>query len=112
MEANHLSSDRALWKDAAVSQRAKPVTDGDGRRPPRDSTLYFSANHISSRFGVRLRHLRRERSLTQMRMSIAYGIDRSYLSDIERGRKSISLSYLEVIALGMQISMSELVKDL
>ncbi len=61
---------------------------------------------------MRLRELRRQRNLTQVRMSVDYGIDRSYLSDLERGRKSISLQFLEVIALGMQMSMSELVKDL
>ena len=105
-----LSRDRAAWKEEA--RQPKAVAAGEGRRPPRDGTLYFSSNHISSRFGARLRELRRERSLTQVRMSIDYGIDRSYLSDIERGRKSISLPFLEVIALGMQISMSELVKDL
>lgn len=96
------------------SSTSGPVRSKTGRpvRGSRDATLYFSARHISSRFGARLRELRRERRLTQVRMSVDYGIDRSYLSDIERGRKSISLPFLEVIALGMQISMSELVKDL
>ncbi len=113
MRANSLSFDRGTFNCGTwTGARDKQLPAGEGRRPPRDSTLYFSANHISSRFGARLRELRRERSLTQVRMSVDYGIDRSYLSDIERGRKSISLAYLEVIALGMQISMSELVKDL
>lgn len=105
METVHLSFDRVVWKDKAALAVAK-------QRVPRDGSLYFSSNHISSRFGVRLRELRRQRRLTQVRMAVDYGIDRSYLSDIERGRKSISLPFLEVIALGMQISMSELVKDL
>ena len=81
-------------------------------RTPRDASLYFSSNHISSRFGVRLRELRRERRLTQLRMSEDCGIDRSFLSDIERGRKSVSLPFLKIIAVRMQISMSEMVKDL
>ena len=100
------------WRERAAAPRAKPMAAEEARRTPRDGTLYFSSNHISSRFGARLRELRRERNLTQVRMSVDYGIDRSYLSDLERGRKSISLQFLEVIALGMQISMSELVKDL
>lgn len=109
METVHLSIDRVAWKDQAALRRP---ASGEARRVPRDGSLYFSSNHISSRFGVRLRELRRERQLTQVRMAVDYGIDRSYLSDIERGRKSISLPFLEVIALGMHISMSELVKDL
>jgi transcriptional regulator with XRE-family HTH domain len=67
---------------------------------------------VSSRFGVRLRQLRRERNLTQLRMAVDFGIDRSFISDVERGRKSISLPMLEVIALGLKMSLSELLKDL
>ncbi|WP_263373013.1 helix-turn-helix domain-containing protein [Granulicella aggregans] len=67
---------------------------------------------VSSRFGVRLRELRRERNLTQLRMARDFGIDRSFISDVERGRKSISLPMLEVIALGMKISLSELLRNL
>jgi len=45
-------------------------------------------------------------------MAIDFGIDRSFISDVERGRKSISLPMLEVIALGLKMSLSELLKDL
>lgn len=44
-------------------------------------------------------------------MSIVFGIDRSFISDVERGRKSISLTMLEVIALGLDMSLSDLLKD-
>ena len=64
MDGVCLSRDRAAWKEEA--QQPKAVAAGEGRRPPRDGTLYFSSNHISSRFGARLRELRRERSLTQV----------------------------------------------
>jgi transcriptional regulator with XRE-family HTH domain len=67
---------------------------------------------VSSRFGERLRQLRRERNLTQVRMAVDFGIDRSFISDVERGRKSISLPMLEVIALGLKMSLSELLRDL
>lgn len=67
---------------------------------------------VSSRFGVRLRELRRERNLTQLRMANDFGIDRSFISDVERGRKSISLPMLEVIALGMKLTLSDLLRDI
>jgi len=67
---------------------------------------------INSRFGARLRELRRGRNLTQLRMATEFGIDRSFISDVERGRKSISLPMLEVIALGMKISLSELLQGI
>lgn len=67
---------------------------------------------INNRFGTRLRELRRERNLTQLRMATEFGIDRSFISDVERGRKSISLPMLEVIALGMKITLSELLRGI
>ena len=66
---------------------------------------------VSSRFGLKLRQLRRDRNLTQTRMATVFGIDRSFISDVERGRKSISLPTLEVIALGLNMSLSDLLKD-
>jgi DNA-binding XRE family transcriptional regulator len=67
---------------------------------------------IASRFGRRLRELRRQRNLTQLQMSKKFGIDRSYISDVERGRKSISLGLLEVISLGLRVSLSDLFRDI
>ena len=67
---------------------------------------------VSSRFGLRLRQLRRDHNLTQLRMAVDFGIDRTYISDVERGRKSISLPMLEVLALGFQLSLSELLRDI
>ena len=72
----------------------------------------FPRRDVSSRFGARLRELRRERNLTQLRMANEFGIDRSFISDVERGRKSISLPMLEIIALGMKLSLSELLQDI
>lgn len=85
----------------SVSSSSQASAQGDGL--PRD---------VSSRFGARLRELRRERNLTQLRMANDFGIDRSFISDVERGRKSISLPMLEVIALGMKISLSDLLQDI
>ncbi len=67
---------------------------------------------VSSRFGVRLRQFRRQQNLTQIKMATEYGIDRTFISDVERGRKSISLPMLEVIALGLHMSLSELLQDI
>lgn len=78
----------------------------------RNPQNYYLPMDVSSRFGVRLRELRRERNLTQLRMAIDFGIDRTFISDVERGRKSISLPTLEIIALGLRMSLSELLRDI
>jgi DNA-binding XRE family transcriptional regulator len=79
---------------------------GDGHK------RYYLPMDVSGRFGVRLRELRLERNLTQLCMAVEFGIDRSYISDIERGRKAISLPMLEILALGLNLTLSELLQDI
>ncbi len=67
---------------------------------------------VSIRFGRRLRQLRRDHHMTQLRLATEFGIDRTFISDVERGRKSISLLMLEVLALGFELSLSELLQDI
>jgi DNA-binding XRE family transcriptional regulator len=67
---------------------------------------------ICFRFGQRLRELRKERGMTQDRLADEFGINRSYLSDVEKGKKTIGLAMTEVIALGFKISLSELLRGL
>jgi len=67
---------------------------------------------ISSRFGRRLRELRQSRNLTQLAMAEQFGIDRSFISDVECGRKSISLPTLEVMALGFKLSLSDILRGI
>jgi DNA-binding XRE family transcriptional regulator len=67
---------------------------------------------ISIRFGERLREMRKARNMTQLRMAIDFGIDRSFISDVECGKKSISLTLLEVIALGLDVKLSDLLRGL
>ena len=45
-------------------------------------------------------------------MAVEFGIDRTFISDVERGRKSISLPMLEILALGLKMSLSELLRDI
>ncbi|MGI4829545.1 MAG: helix-turn-helix domain-containing protein [Janthinobacterium lividum] len=63
---------------------------------------------VQARMGRRLRELRCEQKLTQIRMAVKFGIDRSFISDVELGKKAISLPMLEIIALGLHMSLSEL----
>jgi DNA-binding XRE family transcriptional regulator len=71
-----------------------------------------SSTYIADRFGIRLRTLRKARGMTQIEMSIEFGIDRSFISDVERGKKAISLPLLEVIAIGFGLTMSDLLADI
>jgi ribosome-binding protein aMBF1 (putative translation factor) len=91
-----------------------PVLEAQSaRRDPHPRSHDGSAESldVSARFGRRLRELRRARNMTQLCMAVDFGIDRSFISDVERGRKSISLPMMEVIALGLEMSLSDLLRD-
>lgn len=78
------------------------------RKPPQPVPY----SPLATRFGHRLRSLRREKGMTQLQVAIEFGIDRTFLSDLERGRKSVSLPFLEVFALGYGLSLSELLDEI
>lgn len=66
------------------------------------------AEDIRVRFGQRLRGLREQRGWTQVELAEKLGLDRSYLADIERGHRNVSLVNLQLIALGFGLSLSRL----
>ena len=70
--------------------------------------LRWMAEDIRIRFGIRLRKLRLKRGWTQVQMAERLGLDRSYLADVERGKRNISILNLEVIANGFGISIYQL----
>lgn len=61
-------------------------------------------------FGTRLRGLRTQRNMTQLEFATAYSLDRSFISDMERGTKVASLTTLSRLATALDMSLSELLK--
>ena len=60
------------------------------------------------RFGNRLRQLRKQRGWTQAEMADLFGLDRSYLAEIEEGKRNVCLLNLTVIADGFGLTLSRL----
>jgi len=58
--------------------------------------------------GDRIRKLRKARGWTQAVMAEKVGIDRSFLADVERGKRNVSILNLELIAKGFKVSLSQL----
>lgn len=67
---------------------------------------------IRVRLGNRVRTLRRQRRWTQVEMAEMLGVDRSYLSEIENGKKDPSLRVLKTLADGFTLTLSQLLKGL
>lgn len=63
---------------------------------------------VKERFGFAVRIRREGLGLTQEDLAHAAGIHRTYLSDVERGHRNVSLVNIEVLARALNVSMSEL----
>jgi transcriptional regulator with XRE-family HTH domain len=60
------------------------------------------------RLGTRIRKLRKKRGWTQVEMAEKVGIDRSFLADVERGKRNVSILNVELMAKGLKVSLSQL----
>jgi transcriptional regulator with XRE-family HTH domain len=67
---------------------------------------------IRARFGERLRSLRKGRGMTQVELADYLGLRRTYVSDLERGKRNVSLMTLEIIARGFGLSVSKLLSKI
>ena len=63
---------------------------------------------VCAQFGKRLRQLRRERGLSQERLGFLTGLDRTYISGIERGVRNVSLKNIARLAKALGVSLAEL----
>lgn len=63
---------------------------------------------IRARFGTKIRKLRKRHGWTQAEMADILGLDRSYLAEIEEGKRNVCLMNLEVIATGFGLTLARL----
>jgi transcriptional regulator with XRE-family HTH domain len=59
-------------------------------------------------FGRRVRETRHRKGLSQNALAARAGMDRTYLSDIERGRKNLSLVKIVRIARALEVDVRDL----
>ena len=67
---------------------------------------------ILTRFGKRVRELRKSRGYSQESFAAECGLDRTYLGGIERGERNVALRNIGAIASALRISISELTQGL
>ena len=65
---------------------------------------------IQIKLGRAIVLLRREKCISQENLALEAGIDRKYMSDIENGKRNISLDIIERIANQFEMPISELMK--
>lgn len=68
------------------------------------------AQSVRVRFGLAVRKRRQELGISQEELADRAELHRTYISDIERGRRNLSLDNIEKLALALELSLSELMR--
>jgi transcriptional regulator with XRE-family HTH domain len=63
-------------------------------------------------FGRAVRKRREAKDLTQEALAEKAGLDRTYISDVERGGRNLSISSMVSIAIGLGTTISDLTKGI
>lgn len=58
--------------------------------------------------GKRIRQLRKERRLSQDRLALECDLTQTYLSQVERGERNVSVLTLQVLARAMDITLAQM----
>jgi len=70
------------------------------------------SSDIRVKFGDRVRRLRKAQGITQLELAELLGVGRSYLSQVERGKRDPGLRLVKSIADGLKTTLSDLLQNL
>lgn len=65
---------------------------------------------INEKFGKTIRQLREEKGISQEKFANMINMDRSYYATIEAGRHNVTLSKIEDISKGLEVSISKIME--
>lgn len=72
----------------------------------------LAKDELTLKIAQRIKELRKSKNYTQEQLAEKSKVDRSYIGHIEQGMKCISIFTAKKIAEGLEITLSELLKDL
>jgi transcriptional regulator with XRE-family HTH domain len=64
-------------------------------------------NEILTQFGKRVKELRIQNKLTQEQLAQKTGLHKNYIGMVERGERNPSLINIQIIANGLEVTISE-----
>ena len=67
---------------------------------------------ITTDLGNNIREYRNKLGLSQEKFALKIGMDRTYFASIEAGKRNVSIQNIKKIADGLEITLSELFKNL
>jgi transcriptional regulator with XRE-family HTH domain len=77
--------------------------------PEQDDQL---AHEIKTAFGLRLRETRLAKGISQLDLGLDCGLSQTYLSEVESGKRNISLVNMSKLARSLGITLGELLRGM
>lgn len=62
---------------------------------------------ITHEVGNRIRYLRKQKGISQEKLALIAGIDRTYLAGVESGKRNATIVSLEKITNALEVSMKD-----
>lgn len=66
---------------------------------------------IQEKVGKKVREIRKQKGLSQEELAFRSGLHRTYISDIERGDRNVSVKNIDRIARALGVKPSELLEN-
>ena len=67
---------------------------------------------IKESLGLRISSLRKDKGLSQEKLALKAGLDRTYINSVENGHRNISLLNIEKISKALGLSLSDMLKGI
>lgn len=62
---------------------------------------------IKLAFGLRVKELRLEKGLSQEKLANIAGVDRTYMTQVENGKRNISIENIRKVCIALNVSLSD-----
>lgn len=67
--------------------------------------------NIKEKFGAKVKQLREERNFSIEHLADISNVDRNYISDIEKGKRNVSIEIIEKIVIGFNTDIATFFND-
>ena len=71
-------------------------------------SIYLTTMTLKEKFGKKIKLLREQKKYSIEYLANTANIDRTYISDIERGKRNVSLLIIEKLAVALEVNIKEL----
>lgn len=63
---------------------------------------------IKEKFGLKIKSLREKKEISIEHLANISNVDRNYISDIEKGKRNVSITIIEKLSKGLEVEIQEL----